>query len=427
VKHRITLLLGLAAVGFTLAVGAVAGRDYFLRGLGSDYQSRWVESRYVRQGVNPIDPTWWRLSDPERDKYVRRGVHPTLGSGRPAVRELKDCGVLPVFPKIGYPPWSYSYLEYTLGWLPYPASKAAFWLVDLVLWAGIWVWCYRRGKDLRGSWMDGLFLLGASLCTIQFLQALRLGNYGVLCAACLFGMAWAEKRRLSVCAGVFLALMMIKPQLGFLPGLYFVAQRRWKPLALAVLLVVAAWAAAAWQLHQSPLALLGQMSQVGLANSSVGNVGILAPCAYYGWLTLHGTLLVSGALGAAATLALLLKYRRLAPEYQLCIPAVFGVLWTFSWSHGWVVLALPVALIAETALRQESRLGWTMLSLFLAAYALPSLVRLYEHTAGVWINPEVRYVIWIAGLVWLLRAASAAGAARPGSDPVGTQRVVAAS
>jgi hypothetical protein len=366
---------------FSLA-SALVGSYLFLRSDGWDYFTRWSETQYVRHGHDPIAAERAGLRIPEYGR-LREGQ--------------------------GYPPWSYVYLEWTLGWLPFSSSKLLYWALNVGVCTILWSWAYRTGYAVRHVRSDALLLTGVALFTMQFYKVFWTGNYGLICAGCLLAIAWATQRNRNVLAGVFWALMLIKPQLGALVGIVFLVQKRWKTLLVAFLILFAAWECAAVQTGTPPIRMLrelaGPASQYVTGQNAV-NGGILNLLLHYRVLPIRTTILLTAALCAIAASLLLWKFRNLTIEYQLLIPAVFSICWTYSQPHNWVVLCSLIVLLGKEALKHESRFAWPVFLMVLGAFFTPNLNyhQFYTECAAVWIIPLTRYSIWIGGLVFLLQA-----------------------
>jgi hypothetical protein len=97
--------------------------------------------------------------------------------------------------------------------------------------------------------------------------------------------------------------------------------------------------------------------------------------------------------------------RKLAVEFQLAVPTVFSLIWTYSQTHNWVILFLYIDLCVIIFLQHPGRYKVSMLALVFVSYMAPYFLRFYKDGFGAWLVPSLRYSIWIAGLIWLLAGA----------------------
>lgn len=252
----LVLLLCLLPVG-SMFLGA---RATFQRFQSVDLGFRYGEICCAHEGINSFE-VWNRECFPERYK----------GGDRPDMPYDPDPAKIEVH---YYPPWHVIAMWWmgrlsftTVQWIYYIASAVG------ILFAGWWLYRQSPAGSLltKVAWWA---ILGAFLLR-PLRDVLATGNYGLLMALCIGGLLWSLERRRDLLAGLFWALLMIKPQLGLLFFWPILFGRRFLSMGIAVGICLLCTGLVALNDHCSPIDLLLQIREVGLPylaeNSVMGN------------------------------------------------------------------------------------------------------------------------------------------------------------
>lgn len=249
-----------------------------------------------------------------------------------------------------YPP-PYLFVAALLAKLPYGVAFAGWVAASAFPYALV----VRR---LAGSPMGWLIAAGCPLA----LHNVMIGQNGFLTAS-LIGAAMLALPRRPWLAGVFVGLLIYKPQYGLLLPLALVAGRQWRVIAAAALtaaaLIIGSWLAFGTESWAAFAAWLPRASQAFLVEGEAvfGKMqSVLALVRYLGGGdALARALQMIASLAAAAALAVI-WFGRAGHDIKAAALAVAALLATpYLYPYDMVVLALPAALIiklgAETGFR----------------------------------------------------------------------------
>lgn len=301
-----TLSFGARWLAFASAIFVVVEHAKLWR-QGADFVSFWTAARFVVEGRTAQA---YDAVAAEAAQHAR-GFHGA-------------------YPFLSPPP--FLALVAPLGLLPYPLALAV-WIV-----AGYAAYALSIRWLPRGTWWPALAFPGGVLCAMA-------GQTGLLTTALLCAALGALPRR-KVLAGVFVGLMVIKPQLALLTPVAFLAGREWRAFVaaavtaggvLALGVVVLGWDVTAAFLRSSDylaglyerpellpkiksvFALaLGLGAPQGVALAAQGASALFAAGAVWKVWRTHSDPLARAAVLAAAT--------PLAPPYVLLYDLVFLVL-----------------------------------------------------------------------------------------------------
>lgn len=251
--------------------------------------------------------------------------------------------------------------------------------ISLFLWSATWWMALLAALRTVGFHGKTFLLLGFSVLCVTVIDN---GQVSMATAALLFLSAYDPKRRWLV-AGVAAGLLTIKPQLGLLLPIAYVAAGAWRTIAVA--------AVSAVLFHASSFFVFGAegwldfFAAAARLNADATGPGLLTPP--LGMTTLFGQLSILGLPGAApaqyaaaAAVAVLVGWvwRRsgdpLGKAAVLCAGALLAT--PYAYSYEMVVLLLPAVYLARTAasLRSPEALSVAGAALFLMlSPALPRL------------------------------------------------------
>lgn len=282
-----------------------------------DINLRHAEVSCSHEGVNPFH-VWTREVVSPRYKGLPRPDFPRDDS--PGKRNVH-----------AYPPWHTTFC-WAYGWLPTSVCAALVSLLSAIgLAIGIcWVWrrTRREARPVTFAVLCALAILPAS-------SAFWTGNYGLVILGLFLVFLWGLERGHAVLAGVCWALMMIKPQIALLFFWPLLFRRRFTTIAVAVLLCVLGtlWPMVVY--HESPIALLLQIPEIGkpYVQSGSGSFPGMANMllGQYGGLVWSGVCFIGCGVFSF--------FARTAPTWLLrFVPAliVFPI-WTYSQLHDLVV------------------------------------------------------------------------------------------
>lgn len=168
-----------------------------------------------------------------------------LAGGNPYDYDLVSRELLAVTGEMGnnpyyYPPW-FAWLFVPLAYLPFSFARAIWMAINFVIWnIGIWQLGYIIGYPTPGWRRYALFALSTfSLAWITW----RYEQAGILVLGLLVALIFSVQTQKWVWAGIWLALLLIKPNITLLvvagASLWLLRRGRWRSvLAMAVTLIV---------------------------------------------------------------------------------------------------------------------------------------------------------------------------------------------
>jgi hypothetical protein len=343
------LLVALSVTGLSVRRGLVAGRN-------ADVDRQWIVAQYVRAGINPyavclhaLQHTYGRLDRPDRIRLREVKIYDTHGT-------TWDPAVVQVLPDYGPPTATY--------------PPSAVWLFGLSLGA------------IPHGWLHGLWaVVNAAALAILVLRQVRPGlPAGVLLLAALawpptqdvwvtnqfcfpallaLDLCWRTRPGQEAAAGCWLALALVKPSFALLFVLPLLFTGRWRAVALAGCLHVAAILALAVQVRASPVAMLSDW--LGIAKYMLqGAYSIQEFINRAGWdNTLAGSFCTYGFLGLIVAWSW--WHRRAGAERLVAFLCVASLTWTYHERYDYVLL-LPLALQVAQGVRMPVRaIGWKLI------------------------------------------------------------------
>ncbi|MBQ9479525.1 MAG: DUF2029 domain-containing protein, partial [Selenomonadaceae bacterium] len=273
------------------------------------------------------------------------------------------------------------------GYLNYFEAAVQFVLVNGVLIA-LAAWCLftrLRHLPLPTALMISLSLVAAP----NFWRALHQGNCGGM-IGCLLIIACLLVDRRPILAGLALAFAMVKPQAALLICFAFLLQKKYRPLIVAALIDLSAWAVTSIMVERSPLTLLREFLSSDIGGNAFKGILTLAKddLPDGGWV-----MPLSMLIGIAFVFVVQRSIERSASVgLEIFMPAsVAATFWSYSWDNDRFILfiATTVALL----LMLESRNWIERLMMFAAAalmqFSLPMMFKL-----NGWLSKAYEFDAW---------------------------------
>lgn len=331
---------GLAWLAYDADRGTRNGRE-------SDLHRRWVVCQYVRQGINPYPlalAALGRAYGPLGGGREKPRVYaaPRLAADDPAAegsarRLLAAQGT----PEAVYPPSADLLLSLTLGALPDDRVHLAGVLANLALLAVLAaLLCRLPAGGVSPSPLGFAAAAALVLAWSPTHSAVQAGQFSTLVTVCLL-MAFRSLDRNELAAGAWLAVALIKPSMA-LPFLILPLVRgRWRALAVATGLHLAATCVQAVRFGCAPWDLLRQWAGVA-AYFTQGQFTLQEVVSALRLAdTPAGLALVAGFLGFALAWCVANRTAGDAPLIDLL--CVVSVLWTYHGPYDFVILLIPLA------------------------------------------------------------------------------------
>ena len=341
-----------------------------------DFMSLWTGGKAVWRGLNPYDAAVW---GPLRAEY---------GSSW-----FPD-------PRAPFPLWTFL-LTAPFALLPLPLAAAA-WLTfgELLLAGSLWLLLRQRR-----AWSPGdvaALILGAFLSPATILVLIN-GQFTFVLLACLTLSVVCSRRGQPFCAGIFLTILLFKPNpfilLAPLLGLWLLWQRRWRTIAGA-LTAAALLLGVTWLLEPGWLwGWLNVTAKTSVAEITPTIWGLAAEIGGQVWP------LVGLVLAAALSVGVgLVVFRQppLSGTALMALALAASLLATpYTWSYEHALLYLPwAAWWARQPAGWTARLGWLG-----QTFLLPWLV--FGLAIGR-VNDSFGFVVPLLALaVWLRRRSTA--------------------
>jgi len=332
----------------TLALAAVVSPTTW--SVGMDFAGRYNEMQCVFTRVDPYELCFGNATSPI---FAPMGG---LDGGRPASPADKGKAIVN-----SYPPWAYTFLS-PLHRVPpkwagllFNATAVACYLFLLVL-----AFFRARRAALPAAETRLVVALGGFL-GLPLLRVLQVGNYGLFLAAAAGLLALALEGKRDWLAGVPLAILMLKPQLGLPFVLPLLLARKWKTLLVGGGLCFAASLLPAALVKGNVFSMILHAAHSGTASihSAWQSTGYFSPPVFRFFASHMGTgaaLAASMALGGLVLLAASWRLRNEEDWWlRLVPPAVVACLWSMGHAHDHVLLAPALASVALAACRPGTR------------------------------------------------------------------------
>lgn len=360
-----TIILAVVATAILLWILKI-GPQYW------DFDGQWIVSKCFLSGLNPY-------------------THHTSA-------ELLAHSLPPIPQGWGTSPWGL-----ILGQIFYPGflsnSLARYYFISLfavtILIAALFLY---KNNDHRVS---TLFIL--LLSSISFLYPMQGGNAGSLMCLMLL-LAWYLMDCNEYISGLLLAFAMIKPQLALLFCLYFLINRKYKLLAVAATMDIAAWAMSALILQTSMTQLLVDFFASGIGSGAQFS-GILTLLSPFLHISMKNVMYLSMFLGVIYSLSYYKinrergKFEEIAP---FCVATAF---WSYSWGNELLIL-LPVIVLAYQKYSEKGGLNslrWATLAGYLSfgiviIIAITKLMEIYNPLMSV-NSLHIAMTLYLLGIV----------------------------
>jgi hypothetical protein len=410
---RVLTLLAALAIGLVWLSGSVF--EGLRSGRESDLHRRWVVSQYVRRGINPYPLA---LAALRRDYgslaagEAKPGVYfvPRLAADDPsAVESARSLLAAQGTPEATYPPSADLFLSVTLGMLPEGYVHLAGVVVNLAL---LVVCAILLGRLSRGASRERLFsacLLATAALLVWSPTQLTVytGQFSILVTVCLL-FAYRCLDRHEYLAGAWLALALVKPSLA-LPFLIFPLVRgRWRALAVAAGLHLAATGVQAVRFSCTPWDLLYQWT--GVAAYFTRGQFTLEELLFVLRLadTPFGLTLVAGFVLFAA--AWCRAYRAAGDGPLIDLLCFVCILWIYHGPYDFVILLIPLA--RRLTRRDSSSLPALVLFICVSLAASPLVYGDEVHLAARLVRHVARLLLAVGFVTLLVEVRRSARAAQ---------------
>jgi hypothetical protein len=342
-----------------LAAGLVTGlsvRRGWTAGRNADVDRQWIVAQYVAAGIDPyavcihaLRHTYGPLDTPGRIRLREVKIYDTSGTtwDPAAVRVLPEFGP----PTATYPPSAVWLFSVTLRHIPHEVLHALWACLNAALLLGL------IALSTRPRLPFALLLLAALAWPPT--QDVFVTNQFCFLSLLALWLCWRTRPGQDLQAGLWLALALVKPSFALLFVLPLLFQGRWRAVAVAGTLHLAAIFALAHTVQASPLAMLRDW--LGTAKYMLqGAYSIQEIINRAGWdNTAAGAACTYGFLGLIALWTW--WHRKAAAERLIDFLCVASLTWTYHERYDYVLL-LPLALaVAARPQSAASSLAWKLL------------------------------------------------------------------
>lgn len=319
-----------------------------------DFNARYNEVLCLRAGYDPYDVFTDKVSIPCVVSMA----------DLPSIADVPLMQRLPSFPDFGkegqkemaihaYPPWSYAWL------LPWTfVSRDVAWLVHLALelasLAVLFLVPCRYLSRFESAGMLRLAFFAAALNLGKVIPAtLMCGNYSTFVAAGALGLCVSLDRDRQIPAGLCLALMMLKPQIGAIFVVPLLLGRRFVSVAVGAALCLAG---AFWASSFCDSSVLDMIRNANAAGPVFFNGTALLPTRLLRdvWPNASPSVLVPlcAAFGASVCTVASWRARKCGPWIERLAPAALcSLFWMVSRTYDYAMLALPLAVLVPLLFR----------------------------------------------------------------------------
>ena len=361
---------GLVSAIVAFAIFQIAGAFLTYRGymygddtFGFDLRLRRSEIRCAHQGVNSFR-IWNR-------EVERPGFVPLSRPDREDVPRAPGTAIVHA-----YPPW-HTILCYFYGWLPETMCLSVMSVLLGLSLCLVASECTRLSKArFENGGLVSAVVLSLILCYVC--RGYVMLNYGVFSLVAFLLMNKALEKGHDVAAGLCWAVMMVKPQVGFLFVWPLFWHRRYVAIVTATVVCLGATFLASLILHESVIDLILQLPQIGQPYAGYSMSRFVQP-----FLGKNAMFLVM--LAFFVLTGLLSWFVRRREDFLFtCIPVVAAIpLWTYCLAYDYVILLPAFVFLVGEVLSRGVLSGRWMVALFGAYVALLLLSDVWVVAASV--------------------------------------------
>jgi hypothetical protein len=251
----------------------------------------------------------------------------------------------------GYPAWSFGMGPLVAPPVSWPLVRWYFALLNAAALAVIARWAFRQA--VRPVSYSGFVLAALALSPISHVYCLSNGQSAILITGLVILMAAAVQRPWPVVAGLCAAGVMYKPHLGVLFLLVLIFRREYIAVGVAAAAgLIASLIPWAFTGHD-PLVFLRNMWSHGATFDTQGLSGLLAAVGLSDAVSVEVLL----AVGVAAALLLLWRFRRSDIRIQVAIAAAISMLWSYHKAYDYILVVLLMVPLTRQVMQVGSWLA----------------------------------------------------------------------
>jgi hypothetical protein len=372
-----TVLLLLCAVFLMLSVVYIGYGLYVPSSCDGFF--RWQESAYVLRGINPFS-------------VAEKSVAP-LGD----IGSLNSDG--------GNMPWTYllSNLIYP-GFLSY--SNALIWariLFVALLFSAVFRLRRYVVERLGANALQSIILVSVFFASYMWFATLRLGNHAAYLALLLIILFTFDHNKNWIIAGVFYALLLMKPQTTSLFLLYYLLTKRWKPILFAGGILITVVVLTSLLIHSTPLNMLTDAYRLCLSYENLDNYiyyGLLDPLVSVFHISSSIVLPIGIALGVGAMMFYRFRYRIQSESVNYAVCALLSVCWMYIQPSDMILLGfVGFACLQTIFFASLSKPAFTVLLIGSVFGAIPILGTVYMASPLIPLVVRILYFGFIAFLI----------------------------
>jgi hypothetical protein len=358
-QRMLTACLALLAVGYLSLAFPRLVTD-FEGSYPIDLRFRWIEHRFLAQGLNP-----------------QLHGHPDVPDSHAAMRAQGGS----------YPPWAYTIGSLFVPPIEFAAVRWYYAVLCALALAVLAAWACRLAGWLGAAGVLAIFPV--AICVSY-------GQYAVLIAGLIAGAQWLIERGRPVLAGVAMGLAAVKPNLCALFLLVTLLHGHFRVVFAAAATIAAASLAASWLTGTAPWVMLANFgSEAGMYYWLSHNP--LLPWLTR-WLGFETAVAILAVVGITATVSLwALRGRGATLVNSLAIAAVVTMFWSYRRHYDTALMALMMAPLVCLALAQGPRVKLLALLVGMTLWAP------LRHDSWDWLSVQlVDLVLWTTAVATIV-------------------------
>ena len=250
-----------------------------------------------------------------------------------------------------YPPWSYSFFM-PIALLPKKVAALCWLFVEIVSAVALYTFAFfsdKRSSD-QPLWRRIVPVIAALPILSPVCLCLNVSNYGLIIALSVLLMALLLDQDRQIVAGVFLALAMVKPQIGMLFVVPLLVGRKFRTLLCGGIICAFASLPPALLCGSSPIDMILSIKEYRAVDLLAGSFVSGA------FLGLDSTI-INAIVGIVSCAVLSWMFRNARNWVERFLPAsILCVMWTVSRGHDYCIYIIPFAVLGKLVVDNSKRL-----------------------------------------------------------------------